>query len=258
MNSATHTATSPDRQSKSFITLSEHAQVIKTLSRRMLGDVVEIGRRLHAVKKIVGHSHFGRWVDAEFGWSPATALRFMQVETLATKNVNLTNLNLPLSGIYALAAPGTPEHVIEEVIEQAERGKVLSLKAIREMIPRKDDVKTKRKSSVEIPASCDPVADVIASIMRLTLHQRRELMLRMPGLVSMRDITPKDEGTKAEAPKREASITNSSIIPPSAPVAIPARQVTYSPDELKARTAALLADIDETSGIPRFLRIQNG
>ena len=44
----------------------------------------------------------------------------MQVHELALKSVTVTDLELPVRGLYLLAAPSTPEEARAEVIERAE------------------------------------------------------------------------------------------------------------------------------------------
>jgi hypothetical protein len=48
------------------------------------------------------------WLDREFGWTEMTATRFMNVYELGKSN-NLLDLSIPISGLYLLAAPSTPE-----------------------------------------------------------------------------------------------------------------------------------------------------
>jgi hypothetical protein len=58
-------------------------------------------------KRRVGHGKFLCWLGAEFGWSDKTAERFMSVDALAGKIDNLSDLELPISALYLLAAPCT-------------------------------------------------------------------------------------------------------------------------------------------------------
>jgi hypothetical protein len=46
----------------------------------------------------------------------------MQIAELG-KSVKLTDLNIPVSGLYLLAAPSTPAEVIEAVAERSEAGR---------------------------------------------------------------------------------------------------------------------------------------
>lgn len=115
------------------IALAEHAAVIRALGKRVVGDIVEIGRRLTEAKRIAGHGNWVPWLDGEFGWSDDTALRFMQVSGLA-KTRNLRDLSLPVSGLYLLAAPSTPEEARAEVVTRAESGEHLTLADVKRIV----------------------------------------------------------------------------------------------------------------------------
>jgi hypothetical protein len=117
------------------ITLAEHAEAIRVLGRRVIGDVIEIGQRLTISKKLCGHGGWLPWLEREFGWSEDSALRFMRVAEFA-KNRNLRNLKIPVSGLYLLAAPGTPEMARDEAIERTEAGERLTPAQIKELIDK--------------------------------------------------------------------------------------------------------------------------
>src|SRR5262245_14739099 len=102
--------------------LAEHAEAIRALGRQTVEHVIQIGERLTNCKRICGHGNWLPWLDREFGWSDKTAERFMSVHALAGKFDNLSNLNLPLSGLYRLAAPSTPPDAPEKIIERAKAG----------------------------------------------------------------------------------------------------------------------------------------
>jgi hypothetical protein len=67
----------------------------------------------------LGHGNWLSWLDREFGWTDDTALNFMRVHSMIDKNRNFRDLSLPVSGLYLLAAPSTPEEAREAVIEAA-------------------------------------------------------------------------------------------------------------------------------------------
>jgi Protein of unknown function (DUF3102) len=113
--------------------LAEHAAVIRARGKRVIGDIIEIGRRLTEAKKIAGHGNWLPWLEREFGWSVSTADRFVQVyENVGTKFVNMTNLDLPVSGLYLLAAPSTPENVRAEITERVATGEKITVADVRE------------------------------------------------------------------------------------------------------------------------------
>jgi protein gp37 len=116
--------------------LVEHAEAIRNLGKRVIGDVIEIGHRLTECKRLLEHGHWLPWLEREFKWSDQTARNFMQVYELAGKTQNLWNLSLPVSGVYLLAAPSTPEEARNEIIERAEAVEKVSTGTVKETIAK--------------------------------------------------------------------------------------------------------------------------
>jgi membrane protein involved in colicin uptake len=83
--------------------LAEHADAIRFLGRRAVMDIFEIGRRLTGAKKLAGHGGWLKWLKREFGWTAKTAERFISVYELGSEIDNLSNLEIPVSGLYLLA-----------------------------------------------------------------------------------------------------------------------------------------------------------
>jgi hypothetical protein len=94
---------------------------IKVRMARTAADIVEIGKDLLAVKGALGHGHFLSWIDAEFGMAERTARNFMSVAG-RFGGKSATVADLAPTALYALAAPSTPDAVVEHVIERAEAG----------------------------------------------------------------------------------------------------------------------------------------
>jgi hypothetical protein len=78
---------------------------VAALGKRVIGDVIEIGRRLTACKVQCGHGNWLPWLEREFGWTDETARRYINVADMG-KSHNLLNLEVPVSSLYLLAAPG--------------------------------------------------------------------------------------------------------------------------------------------------------
>jgi hypothetical protein len=120
--------------------LAGHAEAIRVLGKRMARDVVEIGRRLTICKDLAGHGNWKSWLEAEFGWSQQTATRFMDVHAMFAKFDKLSNLNsdndmnIPLSGLYMLAKPNTPDEARDAVLDRAANGERLSFADVKKMI----------------------------------------------------------------------------------------------------------------------------
>ena len=116
--------------------LDEHTAVIRNLGKRVVDDVIEIGRRLTECRKIVGHGNWLPWLEREFGWSDRTALNFTQVYEMSVKSETISDLKLPLSVLYRLAAPQA-EEARKEVTERAEAGEKIFQADVIEAITRR-------------------------------------------------------------------------------------------------------------------------
>ena len=116
--------------------LAEHATAIHGLAKRAREDVIEIGRRLHEVHKLL-EGKWLAWVDAEFGWSDQTARRFIHVYELSQDGRfnNLLSQDLPVSLLYELAAPKAVE-ARTELAERIEAGEELSCVEVKGAIAR--------------------------------------------------------------------------------------------------------------------------
>jgi hypothetical protein len=113
--------------------LAKHAEVIRTLSKRAITDIIEIGRQLTLAKELVGHGNWAGWLEKEFDWSEGTALNFMRVYQLAEdrKSKNFMDLRIAPSALYALARPNTSDEVRNEIIERAEAGEFITNKDVQ-------------------------------------------------------------------------------------------------------------------------------
>lgn len=142
--------------------LAEHAAAIRALGKRVIADVIEIGRRLTDAKAIAGHGNWLPWLEREFGWSEKTAERFMSVHMLGGKFDNLSNMTLPVSGLYLLAAPSTPEEARDAIIDRAQAGEPVSVAEIKRTIDTAKNRtqparKAARKTAAEIAfTQCAP------------------------------------------------------------------------------------------------------
>jgi Protein of unknown function (DUF3102) len=115
--------------------LDEHAVAIRELGRKSVEQILEIGRHLKEAKDLAGHGGFKSWLEREFGWSIKTAQRFMNIHELAeSKNDKLSLLGLPVSALYLLAAPSTPEVVRDDVLESAKAGEPPTIAGIKQAI----------------------------------------------------------------------------------------------------------------------------
>jgi hypothetical protein len=117
--------------------LTAHIAAIRQLGKQTIANVIEIGRRLTECKDLVGHRNFGNWLDREFGWSERTARNFMRVHELSeSKSENFSDLDLPVSALYLLAAPSTPAPVREEILERGKKGEKLKHEEVKQEIAK--------------------------------------------------------------------------------------------------------------------------
>jgi len=130
--------------------LAEHANEIRRLGKRVVADVVEIGRRLSECRTILKDDGGWRaWLENELKLSPQTAGRFIQVhELLSQGRSNLEHLNLPVSGLYLLAAPSTTEAARKEIAARAKKGEVVKHADVKKVIKKhRDPAKTTKPSN---------------------------------------------------------------------------------------------------------------
>jgi hypothetical protein len=114
-------------------TLDDHAAAIHALGKRVIEDVIEIGRRLTLAKPMAGHGKWLPWLKREFGWTEQSALNFMRAYELA-KSKNFLDLNLPVSAIYQLAAPSTPPEAVEAVVARAKAGEKVTGADVKKVV----------------------------------------------------------------------------------------------------------------------------
>ena len=111
--------------------LMELADEIRALSKQTRESVIAIGNKLFEAKEIVGRGNFLPWIEEQFGWSERTAQNYMAV---AEQSAKFADLDVPVSALYLLAAPSTPDEVIDAVAERTEAGEKLSLEDVKKEI----------------------------------------------------------------------------------------------------------------------------
>jgi Protein of unknown function (DUF3102) len=114
---------SSQEQTSQATVLADNAASIRQLSKRVIGDVIEIGHRLSDCKRLLGHGSWLPWLEREFSWSERTARNFISAYEFAqSKSANIADLGIDVSSLYLLAAPSTPEKARVEVLRRAEAG----------------------------------------------------------------------------------------------------------------------------------------
>jgi hypothetical protein len=138
--------------------LAEHAAEIRRLGKQTVENIVEIGRRLVECRdRHLDHGQWLPWLEREFQWSRQTADNFIHVYEARSKLPKFGNLNLPVSGLYLLAAPSTPEAAKTEIIERAEAGESIPVAEVKRVVeshkgrqqPAKRTIAPHRKAMAE-------------------------------------------------------------------------------------------------------------
>jgi hypothetical protein len=135
-----------DAQTSEFV--QQQTGEIRTLMKRTVRDIIEIGCKLIEVKKLLGYGQYRKWIEAEFNWGKSTANAF---ENVAKQFADVQNLDkFAPSALYELASSSTPKLAREEAITRAQAGETITYTISKE-IKRKyfsDSHKSSSKSSL--------------------------------------------------------------------------------------------------------------
>jgi Protein of unknown function (DUF3102) len=207
------------------VELSEHANAIRSLGPRVVADVIEIGRRLALCKNHLRHGLWTKWLEREFGWSQRTADNFISISKLE-KSEKISNLNLPLSGLYLLARPSVSKGVRAEIIQRAKAGEKINCGMIAHTIHAQVSARKRRvttappqptRTKPPRPATHIEILDVW---LRASPTERKRAVNSL-GLETWLNAVPEDWWPELERrilalAARAATSTDRSIIKPSA------------------------------------------
>jgi hypothetical protein len=154
-------------------------------SKRLVADIVEIGKRLSRVKEHVGHGNWTPWLDRNFGWSNDMAERFVRVFQLSKSTKFRSLRNLPLELLYFLARKSTPEEMREVAVTSVKAGK--PVRSVRELttyvtISRPPAVPAGLAFPIEVKAAKPLTADVREDETSALAKQIEGLAARLEGL----------------------------------------------------------------------------
>lgn len=102
-----------DTDTQSFIKVK--AKDIHVRLKRTAEDIVAVGQALIDVKLRLDHGQFGSWLQSEFGMTDRHARNFMNV-AIRFSDKTETVSDFPATVLYLLAAPSTPDEIVEQVI----------------------------------------------------------------------------------------------------------------------------------------------
>jgi hypothetical protein len=105
--------------------LRKQAARIREGVKATTAAIIEVGRDLIAAKQDLEHSQFCEWVEAECVFSVRSAQNYMRAAEFA-EGKNATIAFLQPATVYKLSAKSAPPEVVQEVIDRAAKGKVIS------------------------------------------------------------------------------------------------------------------------------------
>lgn len=114
--------------------LAQIAKAVRALEKHSIANVLEIGRLLQIAYDQCEHGDYLDWLEAQFGWSYRTALRYRNAFNFQKcHNVTFENLNLSLSAVYLVSEIDENPTARDAIIEAAKTGRV-SLRIARKIV----------------------------------------------------------------------------------------------------------------------------
>ena len=129
-------------------TVQAATERIRVRMKRTAEDIIDIGHDLIQVKGALPHGKFGEWLQDEFEMTDRAALRFMQVaEKFGGKSDKMSDFKPTV--LYLLAAPSTPEPVVNQAMEKSKTGEQVSIADLKEWKRRAMAAEKKERATTE-------------------------------------------------------------------------------------------------------------
>ena len=131
----------------------QEAQIIKMKMKRSVQDILDAGKRLHAVKKKLPHGYFKNWIETELGCHYTTGVNLMRVAHVFGNNEEkIAQMGVAPSILYFLATPNTPKRAREKVIQLIEDGEKVSYAETKKIVKEYRKHKEHPSTIVEVDA----------------------------------------------------------------------------------------------------------
>ena len=115
--------------------IRQEANVIKLKMKRSVSDIIDAGKRLHAVKKRLPHGYFKKWIETELGCHYTTGVNLMRVaDVFGDSQEKVSNMGVAASILYFLATPSTPKQARQKVIQLIEDGENISYAETKQIV----------------------------------------------------------------------------------------------------------------------------
>jgi hypothetical protein len=119
---------------------------IKLRMRRTSEDIIEIGKDLIEVKKLINHGQFGFWLENEFEMTDRTARNFIRVaERFGGKSEVISDFKPTI--LCELASPSTPDEVVEKAQSVAAKGEKVTVADVKKWKNRASDAEKIAKAA---------------------------------------------------------------------------------------------------------------
>ncbi len=168
------------------------AERVRMRLKRSAEDIIAIGQELTAAKVRLPHGQFGVWLVAEFEMTDQTARRFMQV---AERFGGKSNIMLDFSPtvLYQLAAPSTPESVVQAVTSG-------------EVAPNVADVKRAIAEAKEAKAEAEQAKSDYADVVEALTQKERQADMFARELEALQAVREEQEENAARLAYKERQI----------------------------------------------------
>jgi hypothetical protein len=172
------------------------AEAIRVLGKRVVGDIIEIGQRLIAVKQRLPHGQWLPWLEDEFGWTARTATNYMAIaDAFGSNSESLSDLNISAEALYLLAGPAIPMQIRETAVELAQTGehitKAKAEEMIAEAVDKKEQVfrgafrKIEEEQAAQIEAAIAEATKELASDNKALTKRIAEIRARKPEITTI-------------------------------------------------------------------------
>jgi hypothetical protein len=167
---------------------------VTKLGRQTVKNIVEIGRRLSECRALLKEDqHWRVWLQNQLKLSPQTAGRFIQVYELSGNVPNVERFDLPVSALYLLAAPSTPDEARDEIINSANAGEAITVKTVKNTITKaRTNTKGRQQPAKKRPRRPaepkKPIAAAEASSAAQTTKAETDIAAREPRAQLEQDV----------------------------------------------------------------------
>jgi DNA repair exonuclease SbcCD ATPase subunit len=206
------------------------------LLKKTTDHIIKIGKNLLEVKAKLPHGMFGPWLQTEFSLSEDTARNFMHVAD-RFGDESRTVRDFPVSVLYLLAAPSTPQKVVDDAFQRAASGERITKAMAQKLIETEKAREEAEKEAAEARAE-------------MILAQQHLFNVRSDATSKVDELTQQIEDLQAEMDRLtipEIQIQLKEVLPPEKQAELEELQekVRVLEDELESEKVSVPAEKQE-------------